>query len=173
MEADTEVHAVSAPPGEANSVQALTRVSINKVEVLHNRLVPGSDGSLEHVVIANNAVTIVRSASLKGRVRITRSGIHVGGVNCKILVTGLEARIDTVRHLVGGDSVVQGAFFLTKQRNTPVKFYNSIVVGSPKSVVQELIEQHCAQPMNPQIGRLTKELDAMFFPFEKLSAPVM
>ena len=164
-----EIQAVSAQPGDVTSTSALQRVAINKVEVLNDRLVPGSDGSIENVVIANNAVTIIRSVDLKGRVRISRSNVHVGGVSCKVLLAGLEARIDTVRHLVGGDSPVHGALFLTKQRSAPVKFYKSMALGSPKSVVQYLIEEHCATPTNPKINSLTKELDGMFLPFEKLS----
>lgn len=171
MENSGEIQAVSAQAGDATSSSELQRVAITKVEVLNDRLVPGSDGSIEHVVIANNAVTIIRSAELKGRVRISRSNVHIGGVSCKVLLAGLEARIDTVRHLVGGDSPVHGALFLTKQRSSPVKFYKSMAIGSPKAVVQYLIEEHCARPTNPKIGPLTKELDAIFLPLEKLSAP--
>ena len=94
----------------------------------------------------------------------------IGGVSCDVVVTGLEARINTVRHLIGGDLRVQGALFLTKQRKAPVKRYNSIMVGSPKSVVQELIDGHCSAPQHPRMVALTRELDAMFLPFEKLTA---
>lgn len=169
MEPSTETQAVSAPPGEAQTEDALQRVAINKIEVLSNRLVPGSDGSIEHVVIGNNAVTVIRSTPLKGRVRVSKSNVHVGGVSCKILLTGLEARLNTVRYLVGGDSIVQGALFLSKQRSTPVKRYGSTIVGSPKSVIQELIDQHCKAPANPRIASLTHELDGMFLPFDKLN----
>lgn len=163
-----ENQAVSAQPGEPRAEQALDTASINKVEVLNDRLVPGSDGSIEHVVIGNNGVTVIRSTALKGRVRVTRSNVYVGGVSCEVLLTGLEARVNTVRHLVGGDSMVQGALFLTKQRSAPIKQYKSTIIGAPKVIVQELIDQHCAAEVNPLIGRLTRELDAMFLPFDKM-----
>lgn len=150
---------------------ALKKVAVNKIEVLSNRLVPGSDGSIEHVVIGNNAVTVIRSTPLRGRVRITKDNVLVGGVSCQILLTGLNARVDTVRHLVGGESPVYGALFLSKQRETPVKMFGNLAVGSPKSVIQHLIEQHCAAPASPNLAGLAQELDGMFLPFEKLSHP--
>jgi len=150
---------------------ALERVMVNKIEVLSNRLVPGSDGSIEHVVVANNAVTVIRSTPLRGRVRITKDNILVGGVSCKILLTGLEARVDTVRHLVGGESTVHGALFLSKQRDAPVKMFGGMAVGSPKSVIQYLIESHCAAQTAENLTGLAQQLDGMFMPFEKLSHP--
>lgn len=164
--ADTEP---TTPNGRVDT--ALQRVAINKIEVLSNRLVPGSDGSIEHVVVANNAVTVIRSTPLRGRVRLTKDNVLVGGVSCKILLTGLEARVNTVRHLVGGESNVHGALFLSKQRETPVKMFGSMAVGSPKSVIQHLIEAHCAAPTANNLTALAQELDGMFLPFEKLSMP--
>lgn len=164
--ADTEP---TAPNGRVDT--ALKRVAVNKIEVLSNRLVPGSDGSIEHVVVANNAVTVIRSTPLRGRVRITKDNVLVGGVSCKILLTGLDARVNTVRHLVGGEAKVHGALFLSKQRETPVKMFGSIAVGSPKSVIQHLIEAHCAAPTATNLPSLAQELDGMFLPFEKLSMP--
>ncbi len=149
----------------------LQKVAVNKIEVLSNRLVPGSDGSIEHVVIGNNAVTVIRSTPLRGRVRVTKDNVLVGGVSCKILLTGLDARVDTVRHLVGGESTVHGALFLSKQNDTAVKMYGGRAIGSPKSVIQYLIEQHCAAPSAANLKTLSHELDGMFLPFEKLSQP--
>jgi hypothetical protein len=157
--------------GESELGDALERVVINKIEVLSNRLVPGSDGSIEHVVIANNAVSIVRSSNLRGRVRVTKDDILIGGVSSKILLTGLDARVDTVRHLVGGEASVHGALFLAKQRNAPVKHFGTTIVGSPKAVIQYLIEAHCAEPQASNLTALARELDGIFLPFEKLSRP--
>lgn len=165
------VEAEGAHNPERRVDDALQKVTVNKIEVLSNRLVPGSDGSIEHVVIGNNAVTVIRSTPLRGRVRITKDNVIVGGVSCKILLTGLDARVDTVRHLVGGDAKVHGALFLSKQSDTPVKMYGSRAIGSPKSVIQYLIEQHCAVPAASNLKALAHELDGMFLPFEKLSNP--
>lgn len=186
--ANEEVHADTSPPppGPRSPVSAqadtepvadpkvdaaLQRVAVNKIEVLNNRLVPGSDGSIEHVVVANNAVTVIRSTPLRGRVRVTKDNVLVGGVSCKILLTGLAARVDTVRHLVGGESMVHGALFLSKQRDAPVKMFGGVAVGSPKSVIQYLIESHCAAEPAKNLSALAQELDGMFLPFEKLSHP--
>ncbi len=167
-----ESHAVNEEPGGAKTSAALENVAINKIEVLSNRLVPGSDGSIEHVVVGNNAVTVIRSTPLKGRVRITKDNVYVGGVSCKILLTGLAARVDTVRHLVGGELPVYGGLFLSKQRSAPVKHYGSIVVGSPSSVVEYLIEQHCEAEPAPTLKALAAELNGMFLPYDKLSGKI-
>ncbi len=153
---------------ETATQDALKRVGINKVEVLNNRLVPGSDGSIEHVVVSNDAVTVIRSTPLKGRLRVTRDNVYVGGVSCKIILNGLEARMNTVRHLVGGSLKVNGALFLTKQRATPVKHFESTVIGSPKTVVQHLIQQHCEAPPAADLDALARELDGMFLPYDRL-----
>ena len=169
--ATADFDASSDGPGESELGDELERVAINKIEVLSNRLVPGSDGSIEHVVIANNAVSIVRSSNLRGRVRVTKDDILIGGVSSKILLTGLDARVDTVRHLVGGEASVHGALFLAKQRNAPVKHFGTTIVGSPKAVIQYLIEAHCARPQASNLITLARELDGIFLPFEKLSKP--
>ena len=144
---------------------------MNKVEVLSNRLVPGSDGSIEHVVLTNQAVTIIRSTPLKGRVRVTSDNVYVGGVSCQVLLTGLNARVDTVRHIVGGDSLVHSALFLSRQKKTSVKKFGSITIGSPRAVVQALIEAHCEVPRSPHLKALAAELDGVFLPYDKLNVP--
>lgn len=154
--------------GEALDGGTLERVAINKIEVLSNRVVPGSDGAIEHVVVANDAVTVIRSTPLKGRLRIARNNVYVGGVSCKIILNGLDARVDTVRHLVGGGMPVRGALFLNKQKTAPVKQFESIVIGSPKMVVQHLIQQHCEAPPAENLTAVAKELDGMFLPIDKL-----
>lgn len=142
---------------------------INRIEVLSNRVVPGTDGAIEHVILANHQVTIVRSTPLKGRVRIARDNAYVGGVSCKVLLTGLQARVDTVRHLVGGDALVYGALFLSKQRQTPLKKLGTVTIGSPRTVIESIIEAHCATPPSPRLAPLAAELDGMFLPIAKLN----
>ena len=70
---------------------------INRIEVLNDRLIPGSDGGIEHVVVANHAVLIIRSSEAKGRVRTAKDTIHVGGSNLAIMLAGLNARLDTAQ----------------------------------------------------------------------------
>jgi hypothetical protein len=169
FDGEPPVDAMPEGPAEFQTGAALADIAINKIEVLSNRLVPGSDGSIEHVVIGNNAVTVIRSTPLKGRVRVTKDNVYVGGVSCKILLTGLDARVETVRHLVGGDSPVYGALFLSKQRNTPLKKFGSITIGSPSAVVQSLINEHCETPRSPTLKTLAAELNGMFLPYDKLT----
>ncbi len=139
----------------------------NKIDVLSNRLVPGSDGSIEHVVLANDQVTIIRSTPFRGRVRVAKNDVFVGGVSCRILLAGLEARVDTVRHLVGGECPVYGAIFVSR-KNTAVKHYRGMKIGSPDLVVESLIEGHRSAARFPRLKTLAKELDGIFLPFDKL-----
>jgi len=164
-----EAEGVQDPDARVDA--ALKKVAVNKIEVLSNRLVPGSDGSIEHVVIANNAVTVIRSTPLRGRVRVTKDDVFVGGVSCKILLTGLDARVTTVRHLVGGELAVHGALFLSKQTDTAVKMYGNRIIGSPKCVIAQLIDTHCRAPKAANLKSLAHSLDGMFLPIEKLSKP--
>lgn len=145
-----------------------TERAVNKIEVLRNRLVPGTDGALEHVVVANDQVTIIRNSQLKGRIRVTKDEVFIGGVNCSILLAGLESRVDTVRHIVGGEAYVYGAIFLTRQSKTPVEKFGSTLIGSPRAVVEALIEGHCAVPPSPTLKALAVELDGIFLTRDEL-----
>lgn len=151
-------------PGAASSLDAIAAQNpgINRVEVLHDRIVPGSDCGLEHVVVANHAVVIVRSTPKKGRVRITKDTVYVGGSNLQIMILGLKARIDTARHMVGGEAPVFGAIFLSKQPDAPLKHFGSIPVGSPAAVVQHITEEHCKAEINPNLEAMAYELDGIF-----------
>lgn len=167
IEVEAEVEVERSTPHTFSEFE-MANTSINKVEVLSNRVVPGTDGALEHVILANHQVTIVRSAPAKGRVRVTRDDVFVGGVSCKVLLTGLEARVDTVRHIVGGDAFVYGALFLAKHQEAPLQKVGTIMVGPPRAVIESLIEGHCAAEPSPYLAPLAAELDGIFLPIEKL-----
>lgn len=151
-------------PGAARSLDVIAAQNpgINRVEVLHDRIVPGSDCGLEHVVVANHAVVIIRSTPKKGRVRITKDTVYVGGSSLQIMILGLKARIDTARHMVGGESPVFGAIFLSRQPNASLKHFGSIPVGSPAAVVQHITEEHCKAGVNPNLEAMAYELNGIF-----------
>ncbi len=140
----------------------------NRIEVLSDRLVPGTDGRMDHVIIANDAITVVRSAEMRGRVRISGSDVYVGGANANLLLTGLHARIDHVRHLVGDSIPVQGALFLSRGRTTPTTA-GSIIIGEDRQVIEMLKSNHCAVPDHLDLPRIAAELDGILLPQETFS----
>ena len=139
------------------------------VHVLHDRSVPGSDGVIEHVVIANNGLTVVRSARMMGRIRSTKSELFIGGANATVLVNGLRSRVNTVRHLVGGEAPVHGAFALMKRRRDVLKFHGAIALGSPQALVDYLEQLHVDAPEGPDLRVLAEELSGIFIPTTLLS----
>lgn len=159
----------ASPPENPFSAFEKANTGINKIEVLSNRLVPGTDGAIEHVILANHQITIARSTTLKGRVRLSKDNAFIGGVSCEVLLAGLEARVDTIRHLVGGDALVFGALFLSKQRRTPLKKLGSVMIGSPRVVIESIIEGHCAAEPSPRLLPMASTLDGIFLPIEKLA----
>jgi hypothetical protein len=148
---------------------ALNLLADSGVRVLHDRSVPGTDGTIEHVVIANNGITVVRSARLMGRIRSSKGELYVGGANATLLVNGLLSRVNTVRHLVGGEAVVQGAFALMKRRTERVKFHGAIALGSPQALVDYLGQSHLDADAGLDIGSLADELEGIFLPTRLLS----
>lgn len=139
------------------------------VHVLHDRLVPGSDGTIEHVVIGNNGLTVVRSARLMGRIRSTKTELFIGGANATVLINGLRSRVNTVRHLVGGEAEVHGAFALMRRRRDVLKFHGSIAIGSTQALVDYLEQLHFDAPEDADLSGLTEELSGIFLPSTLLS----
>ena len=148
---------------------ALNMLEHQGVRVLHDRFMPGSDGTIEHVVIGNDGVTVVRSARLMGRVRSTKSELFIGGANATVLVTGLQSRVNTVRHLVGGEAEVHGAFALTRRRRDMLKFHGRIAIGSPRALVDYLEQVHNDSPETADLTHLAEALEGIFLPTTSLS----
>ena len=139
------------------------------VRVLHDRSVPGTDGIIEHVVIGNNGITVVRSARLTGRIRSAKNELFIGGANATVLVSGLQSRVNTVRHLAGGEAEVQGAFALTRRRREGLKFHGKIALGSPQALVDYLEQAHRGEPEDEGLDALAEELEGIFLPSTLLS----
>lgn len=139
------------------------------IHVLHDRSVPGTDGTIEHVVIGNNGLTVVRSARLMGRIRSTKNELFIGGANATVLVNGLKSRVNTVRHLVGGEAEVHGAFALMRRRRDVLKFHGATAIGSPQALVDYLEQLHVDAPEGADLSGLAEELSGIFLPTTLLS----
>lgn len=151
-------------PGIARALDQISASSpdLNEVHILHDRLIPGSDCSLEHVVVANHAITVIRSSSKKGRVRIGKDTVRVGGSSLEIIIAGLNARVETVRHRVSGDIHVFGAIILSRQPNAELKHFGPMPIGSKDAVFVHLAEQHAAAEINPDLAAIAYELSGVF-----------
>lgn len=151
-------------PGAARALNLIGAADpeMNGVEVLHDRLIPGSDCSLEHVVIANHAIIVIRSSAKKGRVKIQKDTIRVGGASLEIIIAGLKARIETVRHRVSGDMPVFGAIFLSRQPKAGIKHFGAMPIGSEDAIIQHIATAHHAAETNPDLKAIAYELDGIF-----------
>ena len=150
---------------DANRVgSALNVLTHHGLHIMHDRSVPGTDGVIEHIVIGNNGLTVVRSARLSGRIRSTKTDLYIGGNNVTVLVTGLKSRVDTVRYLVGGEAVVQGAFALMRRRSDRIHFHGPIALGSPQALVDYLEHAHLAAAPVSGLADLAEELEGILLP---------
>lgn len=120
-----------------------------KIQVLKDRVIPGSTGAIEQLVIANHAVIVIASTPKKGRLKVTRKGVKVGGASIDLVITGLQGRVIAVRHMLGGEAPVFGALVLSEMPKTPVTMLDSIPVGSATSVFEHITQLHqAASPRN-------------------------
>ena len=150
----------------SNAMHSLRQYGL---EVLTDRGVPGSDGVIEHVVVGNQGVRVVRSAQLKGRIRTTKKDIYIGGANCTVLVNGLMARIDTVRHMVGGECHVAGAFCLTRLKFGTPKVFGAVTFGNTQAIVEHLARQHRETEAHLDLANIAEVLDGIFLPASIMS----
>lgn len=142
---------------------ALQMLEQNGMAVLHDRSIPGTDGNIEHFVVGNQGIVIVRVAPFKGRIRAKKKRVFVGGNDVTVVMTGLNARVDTVRHMVGGACEVHGALCLMDHRSDP-KMFGSTSIGSTKGTIDELARVHASLPARDDISKLANELDTIFLP---------
>ncbi len=142
---------------------------VSQIEVLHDRLIPGTDGRIDHVIVANDAITLVRTSTMRGRIRTSGNNVHIGGASASVVVHGLEARVDMVRHLVGGFCQVQGALFLTRGRTTPQKV-GSVLIGEDKQLIEILKQNHCSVADNLDLPRFAAEVGGMLLPATTFAA---
>ena len=136
--------------------------SLNGVQVLHDRLIPGSDCGLEHVVVANHAIIVIRSSAKKGRVKIHKDTIRVGGESLEIIIAGLKARVETVRYRVSGDMPVFGAIFLSRQPKAGLKHFGAMPIGSETAITQHIAEEHSRTQTDIDLRAVAYELSGIF-----------
>lgn len=132
--------------------------------VLHDRSIPGTSGNIEHFVIGNHGITVVRAATSRGRIRVTKKALFVGGNDLTIVVSGLKSRVDTVRHMVGGEAEVHGALTLPREHRASVKEFGRVAVGPTAGLIDWLIERHNSTPRGVDLVRVARELDDVFIP---------
>lgn len=144
--------------------EELRHLTEHGMRVLHDRSIPGTSGNIEHFVIGNHGVTVVRAASSRGRIRTTRTEVFVGGSNLTLVVNGLEARIDTVRHMLGGEAQVHGALALPREPRASTKRLRTVAIGTAQGILDFLLEEHGRTPPGLDIARVTAELDDVFIP---------
>jgi hypothetical protein len=104
--------------GERRVAEALATVA--GIEVLHDRLVPGSKANIDHVVVAPSGVYVVDAKHYTGRVEVRDVGgllqlrlqLYVDGRNQTKLVEAMYRQIEVVRTALGdeGASVPVSAF---------------------------------------------------------------
>jgi hypothetical protein len=138
--------------------------------ILHDRAVPGTDGSIEQVVIGNNGVTIIRSTRRAGRLNVTKKHVLIGGNKATIDIEGLMGRVNTARHLLGGEAEVQGALCMMTRRSLRLKSFKSTVIGSVPAVIEHLTQLHNEHTDSKvDIVKIATEMDGVFVPADMLS----
>ncbi len=142
---------------------ALQMLEQNGMAVLHDRSIPGTDGNIEHFIVGNQGIIIVRAAPFKGRIRAKKKHVMVGGNNVTVVMNGLMARVDTVRHMIGGACEVHGALCLMDHRSEP-KLFGTTSIGSTQGTIEELARVHASLPPRDDISKLANELDTIFLP---------
>jgi len=137
--------------------------------VLHDRAVPGTEGSIEQVVIGNNGVTIIRSTRRSGRLHVSKKHVTIGGNKATIDIEGLMSRVNTARHLLGGEAEVQGALCLMGRRSKRSKTFKSTIIGSVGAIVAHLAALHENSESKLDIVKIATEMDGVFVPADMLS----
>jgi hypothetical protein len=89
------------------------------IEVLHDRLVPGSRANIDHIVVGQSGVFVIDAKKYKGAIEVRNVGglfrlderLYVDGRDCSKLVEGVRGQIEVVRRVLGeefGDVPIRG-----------------------------------------------------------------
>ena len=78
------------------------------VELLNDRRIPGTRANIDHIAVGPSGVTVIDAKKLKGKVRVTRSGLlpprrehlMVGGRDRTKLIDGIEGQVAAVRDVL-------------------------------------------------------------------------
>ena len=93
--------------GEQRVAEVLTGVA--EIEVLHDRLVPGSRANIDHIVVGPAGVFVIDAKKYTGVIEVRNVGgmfrpderLYVNGRDCSKLVDGVLGQIDVVRTALG------------------------------------------------------------------------
>lgn len=95
--------------GEQELAEALTQ--LDGVRILNDRRVPGTQGNIDHIVVAAAGVFVVDAKRYEGRIRIRDVGgffkrderLYVGRRDCSHLAENMAWQIEAVKRAVTGD----------------------------------------------------------------------
>src|SRR4051794_11169054 len=101
--------------GESRLAEFVLREVGDAVIPLHDRLIPGTRGNIDHIFIASNGVWVVDAKSYKGKVEQRQSGpiwrrenaVYVGGRNRTSLAAGVEKQVAAVKAALSPDPEVR------------------------------------------------------------------
>jgi hypothetical protein len=102
--------------GESRLAAFIDREVADAVIPLHDRLIRGTRGNIDHIFIARSGVWVVDAKSYKGKVVKRQIGpfwrpdheVFVGGRNRSSLAKGVERQVDAVLAALKGDPAVKG-----------------------------------------------------------------
>jgi hypothetical protein len=116
-ERDTAASWTKGSEGESRLAAFISREVGEAVIPLHDRLIPGTRGNIDHIFVAPTGVWVVDAKAYKGKVVQREIGpiwrrdneVIVGGRNQTKLATGVEKQVDAVLAALRGDPSVKGA----------------------------------------------------------------
>jgi hypothetical protein len=115
-ERDTNASWGKGSDGESRLASFIAREVGDMVIPLHDRLIPGTRGNIDHIFVARTGVWVVDAKAYKGKVVQREVGplwrrdndVFVGGRNRTSLAKGVERQVDAVLAALKGDPSVKG-----------------------------------------------------------------
>jgi hypothetical protein len=102
--------------GESRLAAFITREVGEAVIALHDRVIPGTRGNIDHIFIAPTGVWVVDAKAYQGKVERREVGpiwrreneVYVGGKNRSALTQGVEKQVAAVTAALRADPEIQG-----------------------------------------------------------------
>jgi hypothetical protein len=102
--------------GESRLAGFVEREVGDAVISLHDRLIPGTRGNIDHLFVAPTGVWVVDAKAYKGKVERREVGsfwrrenqVYVGGKNRSSCAKGVGKQVAAVLAALGGDAVLKG-----------------------------------------------------------------
>jgi hypothetical protein len=121
------------------------------VDLLHDRRIPRTRANIDHIAVGPCGVTVIDAKKLKGKVRVTRSGLlpprrehlMVGGRDRTKLVDGIDRQVAAVRDVLAAAGLshvpVAGALCFVDTAGLPLfgtLRIRDVVVHGPKPIAK-------------------------------------